>query len=215
MSKTKQVKIAKKRYNKTLKRKNKNKNVKPLPENSLGVMLKKAKYAAVNGIQMEFVDPKKEKEFMDDAKKYLAEIYKYFNYLVFVKSLVDSEVINENIVNIDFIKTGKTIIDLNRRLKLLPLLDEERVFATELFEVSAAIQELALTITTTVSNTEKYGNIIYPVILDCGNALPPKENGEERTKEEVINEVIKIYGQDFFYNNFSKAKEQTVEGNKE
>ena len=204
MSKNKKVQLGHKRYTKAIKRKNKSRQTKVLPPNSLALLLKKAKYAAENGLKPVDTDVTRDVMHVKQSKKHLQDVYGYFNYLVFTKSLVDAEVIKGIGWNINLIEMGKQILNLNHRLKILPLLDEDEIYATELFSIAGDLQELAFNVLDNVNKTATFQNIIYQVIIQCGDALPPKEDGGERTHDQIVNDVLKITGENFFHSNFKK-----------
>ena len=90
MSKNNKVNAGQKRQIKAAKRKNKSRTAELLPPNSLEVLLRKAKYQAGLGTAQPQALDKRDVEQVNQAKKHLRDLYNYFNYLVFVKELVDS-----------------------------------------------------------------------------------------------------------------------------
>ena len=198
MSKHKVRNTGKKRHDKALKRKNKSQAVNHQNSNSLEVILKKAKYRAENNIGSGS-ELKRDDQQIKDAKKHLADIYNYFNYLVFVKELVKGKVLNGVGLTIDLVQKGKEIISLSKRLEIVPLLEEDDLYAVELFEIAAKIQEVAQSIVGEVEKTTPFQKTIHHVMLQLEDSLPPHEGDSPRGENEIIEEVIRIAGQNFYH----------------
>lgn len=215
MSKKPGTNAGKKRHLNAIKRRQKTRTQPREELSQFGVMLKRAQFMAKQtGVKVDPIDIVDTK-FVDDAKKHLASMFSYFNYLTFVDGLIRNEVIKGFKFKVELATIGRQLIGIHSRLKTIVLLDDDALYATELFELGEHLQDTAMIIMAMIESVSKYGTVIDNIILNCGSTLPPKADGTERTREEIFTEVTSTIAHDFLVrNNLIKQPEQpaTAEG---
>lgn len=185
-----------KRKAKSAKRKSVSRKIPQQKLSNFGKMLKRARFMSKNP-DIVFNRGTEDATILKDAKSNLAKLMAYFNYLAFAKSLVEHNVIHESYISLDLIMVGKKMVSLNRRITQAPLIDDDAVYLTEVFSIGEDLQDVAMIITQGIERLGDKGAVVDQVIVQCGASLKPKEDGTERTYQEVIDEVIEIAAYDF------------------
>ena len=200
-----------KRSTKVVPRKGKARASVRLNENSLEVMLRKAKYQAKNGvignktITKDNIDAQ-----VNGCREKVLSLFNYFGYLAFAKQLIVGHVIPGDVLTIDLEIAGKRITDVMRRLKIAPLLDDAE-YMTEIFEIGNELIDLGCGIVNSVNRVAEYETTIMKFMLEAGRLLPPLPNNENRSIDQVIEEVMRTSGEVFLWEIKNKTEKEKVE----
>lgn len=211
MSKKQGSDAGKQRHLKAVKRKQKPRAVRQQDMSNFGVMLKKAQFAAKqSGVDISQTNVT-DVEVLKNAKKHLVDLFQYYNYLIFTDGLIKNEVIKGFKLKMDLVKTGKVLQAINSRLELVTMLEEEQLYATELFEIGDTLQSIALEVMEEIERLQPNANLIDTVILRCATMLPPKADGTEYTRDQIFTQVTMTTAYDFMLKNgIVTRKEQEV-----
>lgn len=189
--------VSKAKHKKDVKRKNKT----MFKNKQLDIIeraISRARHASERGKTIKS-EIKSEKEAVDSLVEQLKNFMPFLGFLTFTQKLIEDDVIKSFKLNINLVDTFNNITGISKRIKNIPLLEQD-IVAMELLETSSIFQDIATDIYNEISRLEPVGDKITDIASRIIPSLP-EEFTTGKSKEQLINLVFELSRIDFIKNN--------------